>query len=111
VATEYTGASIALLLENGSRTADTLPFQRDIYFDTISDPNKGNAFAHSVVFAVEGHRAFNASGGRALRFSFINPLGACTLNRAFRLRLLLKIATINNLSGCAISGACLKLHR
>lgn len=52
-----------LLMENWRSAAHALPFQGNIYFDTVGDLNEGNIFVHSVVFAIEGHRAVNASGG------------------------------------------------
>jgi hypothetical protein len=51
------------LLENRRRSADSLPFYADIYFDTVGDLDEGDAFVHPVVLAIEGHRALNASGG------------------------------------------------
>ena len=52
-----------LLLEDWRSAVHALPFQGNIYFDTVGDLNEGNIFVHSVVFAIEGHRAVNASGG------------------------------------------------
>ncbi len=52
-----------LLLENRRRSADPLPFQADIYFDTIGDFNEGDVAIHAVVFAIEGHCAVDAPGG------------------------------------------------
>ena len=49
-----------LLLENWRRSADALPFQRDIYFDTVGDLDEGNVPVHAVVFAIEGHSAVDA---------------------------------------------------
>ena len=49
-----------LLLENWRSSADPLPFQRDIYFNTVGDLDEGNAPVHAVVFAIEGHSAVDA---------------------------------------------------
>src|ERR1700722_6054317 len=56
-------SNFELLLENWSSSAYPLPFQGNIYFDTVGDLNEGNILVHPVVFAIEGHRAINASGG------------------------------------------------
>jgi len=52
-----------LLLENRRRSADPLPFQADIYFDTIGDFDEGDVAIHAVVSAIEGHCAVDAPGG------------------------------------------------
>jgi hypothetical protein len=52
-----------LLLENWRSSADPLPFQRDIYFNTVGDLDEGNAPVHAVVFAIEGHSAVDAPRG------------------------------------------------
>ena len=52
-----------LLLEYWRGSADPLPFQADIYLDTIGDLDEGNGAVHAVVFAVEGHCAIDAPGG------------------------------------------------
>jgi hypothetical protein len=44
---------LQLLLENWRRSADPLPFQADIYFDTVGDLDKGNVAVHAVVFAMK----------------------------------------------------------
>jgi hypothetical protein len=49
-----------LLLENGRISADPLPFQTDIYLDTIGDLDEGNAPVYGVVFAIEDHSAVDA---------------------------------------------------
>ena len=61
--------AVELLLENQRRSADSLPFQADIHFDTVCDFDEGNALVHPVVLAVEGHCAVDASRGRSLPLS------------------------------------------
>lgn len=46
-----------LLLENGRISADPLPFQTDIYLDTIGDLDERNIPVYGVIFAIEGHSA------------------------------------------------------
>src|SRR5215472_1499481 len=55
-----------LLLEYWRRPANPLPFQADIYFDTVGDFDERNAAVHAVVFAIEGHCARDAPGGCSL---------------------------------------------
>ena len=48
-----------LLLEYQRRSADSLPFEVDYHFDAVGDLYQGDAFVHSIVLAVEGHRPCN----------------------------------------------------
>jgi len=59
--------NLASLLENWRRTADTAPFQANIYLDAIGNLDKRDAARHSVVFAIKSHGAVEAAG----RCSFV----------------------------------------
>ena len=52
-----------LLLKYWRGSANPIPFQADIYFDTVGDLDEGDVAIHAVVFAIEGHCAIDAPGG------------------------------------------------
>ena len=56
--------NLNLLFKNWSRSANLLPFQSDIYFDTVGDLDERDAARHAVLFAVESHGAVETAGGR-----------------------------------------------
>jgi len=48
------------LLEYGGWPANALPFQADIYFNTVGNLDEGNVAVHAVLFAIESHYACDA---------------------------------------------------
>ena len=48
------------MLKHQRGTADSLPFQIDVYFHAVGDLDEGYVAVHAVVFAIEGHRSSNA---------------------------------------------------
>jgi len=56
--------NLDLLFKNWRRAADLLPFQSDIYFDTVGDLDERDAARHAVLFAIESHGAVETAGGR-----------------------------------------------
>jgi len=42
-----------------------LPFQSDIYFDTVGDSDERDAARHAVLFAIKSHGAVESSRGRS----------------------------------------------
>ena len=44
-------------------SADPLPFQADIYFDTIGDLHEWNVLVNAIVFAIAGHCTVDAPEG------------------------------------------------
>src|SRR5580693_4003429 len=57
--------NLDLLFKNWRRSADLLPFQSDIYFDTVGDFDERYATRHAVLFAIESHGAVETAGGRS----------------------------------------------
>jgi hypothetical protein len=57
--------NLDLLFKNWRRSADLLPFQSDIYFDTVGDFDERDATRHAVLFAIESHGAVETAGGRS----------------------------------------------
>ena len=47
-----TTASDELLLEYGRRPANPIPFQADVYFDTVGNLDEGNVAVHPVDFTI-----------------------------------------------------------
>ena len=56
-------SNFELLLKNWRSSADPLPSQGNIYYDTVDDLDEGNVSVHAVVFAIEGHSAVDAPSG------------------------------------------------
>src|SRR5579863_4480089 len=69
--------NLDLLFKNWRRSADLLPFQSDIYFDTIGDLNERDAARHAVLFAIKSHGAIETASGRpfavAREGEFLHP--------------------------------------
>src|SRR5580693_3560193 len=55
--------NLDLLLENWRRSADPLPFQADIYLDTVGDLDERDAARDAVIFAIKSHGAVETAGG------------------------------------------------
>src|SRR5246127_1985640 len=51
------------LLEHRRRSANPLPFQPDIYLDTVGNLDERDAARHAVVFAIKSHGAVESAGG------------------------------------------------
>ena len=56
--------NLDLLFKNWRRSADLLPFQSDIYFDTVGNLDERDAARHAVLFAIESHGPLETAGGR-----------------------------------------------
>jgi hypothetical protein len=56
-------SNFELLLKNWRSSADPLPSQGNIYYDTVDDLDEGNVSVHAVVFAIEGYSAVDAPSG------------------------------------------------
>lgn len=55
----------SLLLEDEGRPADSLYLEVDGHLDAVGDFDQGNAFIHSVIFTIEGHRPCDRSRARS----------------------------------------------
>src|SRR5246500_5966188 len=51
------------LLEHRRRSANPLPFQPDIYLDTVGNLDEREAARHAVVFAIKSHGAVETASG------------------------------------------------
>src|SRR5215469_2401078 len=63
---QVTTSALKSLLEYWGWPANALPFQADIYFNTVGDLDEGNVAVHAVLFAIESHYACDAPGSCSL---------------------------------------------